>query len=641
MNTTAVDKSLEIYTQAQQVHNLKHRALLVAQALEPLKDEESIKKIAEFEDTYLRGRFSVNSLGTKLSQAGYNKLINNIPLVEGKNAQIIGKRDAQGNIKSHQLKHYFFKYCGLGKKAFYPDDDSVMDEWAQRNDTTRIVDRAVDPDSELGEKWAINPHLYLEKTKALVTSSQIFQVCAGLIAASGRRPNEIFRGKFELVEGQTHQILFVSGFAKKRGQDVQPYQISTLVNADFWLGQIKKFQQSSEVKAIFKEAFALSQEEPGQNVVIDRLTNKKINKIVKAKFQDSQILNPRPNNHGQEDYTSCSDLRSAYLCLAVERDYPGSLNRKVIAAGKLTGHLATTGDKSLSDRDLNKLGYTIGYASYYVKDNLPIPLINIPMKKVTKKAKSNVGIFEEDLAQFNSWKEAWEMTQPEALAQIVRLAKERLAMGNLEVTKADFDQLKGEFEDYKLSTQEKLNQILDAINRLPEEVGEQRRNPASAKDALGSELRQGTGNTEQVKESAQVTSPPQPQPRGNVRDWASVSKEELFGWSDEFTKPARGKGAKEARITRVVQGIFEWNDQFSAGNHKEKKVVPNTQIIRGLSGANPLDIKSWMECYNSMVLDHAHKHGLVDGKGNLDVYHNKKYQPEPHKNPEVLKNFIA
>ena len=57
MNTTAVDKSLEIYTQAQQVHNLKHRALLVAQALEPLKDEESIKKIAEFEDTYLRGRF--------------------------------------------------------------------------------------------------------------------------------------------------------------------------------------------------------------------------------------------------------------------------------------------------------------------------------------------------------------------------------------------------------------------------------------------------------------------------------------------------------------------------------------------------------------------------------------------------------
>ena len=626
MNTTAVDKSLEIYTQAQQVHNLKHRALLVAQALEPLKDEESIKKIAEFEDTYLRGRFSVNSLGTKLSQAGYNKLINNIPLVDGENAQMIGRRDAQGNIKSHQLKHYFFKYCGLGKKAFYPDDETVMDEWAQRNDTTRIVDRAVDPDSEQGEKWAINPHLYLEKTKALVTSSQIFQICAGLIAASGRRPNEIFRGKFELVEGQTHQILFVSGFAKKRGQDVQPYQISTLVNANFWLGQIKKFQQSSEVKAIFKEAFALSQEEPGQNVVIDRLTNKKINKIVKAKFQDTQILNPRPNNHGQEDYTSCSDLRSAYLCLAVERDYPGSLNRKVIAAGKLTGHLATTGDKSLSDRDLAKLGYTIGYASYYVKDNLPIPLINIPMKKVTKKAKSNVGIFEEDLAQFNRWKEAWEMTQPETLAQIVRLAKERLAMGSLEVTKVDFDQLKGEFEEYKQSTQVKLNQIIVDINRIPEEVG----------NGEG-----GTGNTEQVRESAQVSSSPQPQPRGNVRDWASVSKEELFGWSDEFTQPARGKGAKEARIARVVQGIFEWNNQFSAGNHFEKKVVPNTQIIRVLSGANPQDIKSWMECYNSMVLDHCHKHGLVDGKGNLDVYHNKKYQPEPHKNPEVLKNFIA
>ena len=645
--TKTLEQALEIYSQAKETNNLKQRAKLVAQALENLNGEGNIRQIAEEEDIYLRERFSISSLGTKLSQAGYNKLINAIPLKDGHNAQMIGKRDAQGNIKSHQLKHYFFKYCGLSKKAFYPEDETVIDEWAQRNDTTRIVDRGeINPDTEEGEKWAINPDNYLHKTQQLITSSEIFDICAGLIAASGRRPNEIFRGKFALIEGKSHTITFKSGFAKKRGEKIQPYEISTLINAEYWLKQLNKFQKSTEIKSLFSQIKNQYQDILDQNLALDRRTNKRINRIVKANFQDTEILNPRPTNKGNQDLTSATDLRSAYLCLAVERDYSGSLNRKIIAAGKLTGHLAIAQGKSLSDRDLSKLGYTIGYTSYYIKNNQPVPLINIPVKRDKKQPNRAIRIHREDLKQVNTWKDTWEMNQADTIAQVVKLAKERLEMGNVsEVTSQDFEQLKAEFEAYKQATEQKLNKILETVNNLSiqalqNQASQQGQNLPNQQDQSAQHLQNQQDQLAQNLVNQQSFSY-KPKPRENTRDWESVSKEELFGWSDEFTKPARGKGAKEARIARVVQGIFEWNNQFPHDAHFEKKVVPNTQIIRGLSGANPQDIKEWLQMYNSMVLDHAHKHGLINSDGSLDVYHNRKAKPEPHVTPDLLKNFIV
>ncbi len=134
-------KSQQIYEEAKKQSNLKERAKLVVEAIRPLMSEDEIAQIASQEDKYLRNRFSVSSLGSKMSSAGYNKLIKSILLVEGKNAQKTTKLDGNGNIRAYELKHYFFKYCGLSKSKFYPDG-KIPDEWEKRNKTTRILERA-------------------------------------------------------------------------------------------------------------------------------------------------------------------------------------------------------------------------------------------------------------------------------------------------------------------------------------------------------------------------------------------------------------------------------------------------------------------------------------------------------------------
>ncbi len=182
-------KSQQIYEEAKKQSNLKERAKLVVEAIRPLMSEDEIAQIASQEDKYLRNRFSVSSLGSKMSSAGYNKLIKSILLVEGKNAQKTTKLDGR-NIRAYELKHYFFKYCGLSKSKFYPDG-KIPDEWEKRNKTTRILERAKNAQS-----YPLKPDQHIEKTYQLLENPDFAHLGAGLIAASGRRPHELFRGEF-------------------------------------------------------------------------------------------------------------------------------------------------------------------------------------------------------------------------------------------------------------------------------------------------------------------------------------------------------------------------------------------------------------------------------------------------------------
>ncbi len=62
--------------------------------------------------------------------------------------------------------------------------------------------------------------------------------------------------------------------------------------------------------------------------------------------------------------------------LAVARDVQGSMTAKSIAAAKLAGHLIEgENGQALTDADLSKLTYSIGYGAYYVPDGIKVPLI--------------------------------------------------------------------------------------------------------------------------------------------------------------------------------------------------------------------------------------------------------------------------
>ena len=102
----------------------------------------------------------------------------------------------------------------------------------------------------------------------------------------------------------------------------------------------------------------------------------------------------------------------------------------------------------------------------------------------------------------------------------------------------------------------------------------------------------------------------------------------------------RGVGSAEEKIRRSVEAVMKWNDQFSAEADKKKKVVPNSQLIRTMSGSNARLIKKWFDAHNHYILAHLSKHGLTKN-GQSDNYHNSRHQPEPHRNPEILIKLIA
>ncbi|MGC1246992.1 MAG: protelomerase family protein, partial [Spirulinaceae cyanobacterium] len=365
-------ESQQIYEKAKKLTNLRERAKLVVEAIRPLMSEDEIAQIATEEDEYLRNRYSVSSLGSKMSSAGYNKLIKSILLAEGKNAQKTTKLDAEGNVRAYELKHYFFKYCGLSKSKFYPDG-KVPDEWQKRNQSTRILERAKNAQS-----YPLKPDKHIEKTYQLLEKENFGHLGAGLIAASGRRPHELFRGEFSPIEGEQWAVMFSGQGKKRENTKVPKFAIATLVEAKYFLKKCQQFKQHQKYQKIWSSIIAKSSDKAEQNRAIDRLTNSRYNRIIDREFQS--ILTPRPNEHGENDLISATDLRSAYLCLAVARDVKGSMTAKIVAAARLAGHLIEgENGQALTDRDLSKLTYSIGYGAYYVPDEVEVPFIEAPL----------------------------------------------------------------------------------------------------------------------------------------------------------------------------------------------------------------------------------------------------------------------
>ncbi len=124
-----------------------------------------------------------------------------------------------------------------------------------------------------------------------------------------------------------------SGQGKKRENTVIPeFAIATLVEAKYFLKKSQQFKQHHEYQRIWSSIVAKTSDKAEQNIAIDRRTNKRYNRIIDKEFQS--ILTHRPNDHGENDLNSATDLRSAYLCLAVARDIQGSMTAKTIPAAK-------------------------------------------------------------------------------------------------------------------------------------------------------------------------------------------------------------------------------------------------------------------------------------------------------------------
>lgn len=558
--------AIALYESLDGITNLDRRAEICYEACRNLYDEFTIARIAKAENEYLRSRFSIATLGTKLSKHGYYRRFRSILLKDGLNAY---QEEKECGVKA--LKHIFFKHCGLSPQ-----------EWNERNESDRVVSR-------LSNAQSINPGEAIEKMTELVESDNHWEVAAALIAATGRRPHEIVaRAKFT-ADGDYH--LTFEGQGKKRGEK-PVFRIASLIPAEMVVSALARFRNSPDVQGVLKEARTANPRDlVRQNDEIDRRTNGSINRIIRREF--ASVV---PARHGERD-DNCKAMRAAYCAIATRRDLPnGSIGEQMLYASRLLGHFVS---EEPSDRELAHIVTTIGYSDYRVNGEVPYP----PMpEKIPYKELPTIRVSLDAKTQIAEWSELWNCSLHEVADRLVQAMREKLARPAIAIEESQENSEMPQFID-----DTRINDMQAQIDQLTQLV-ESLVSGQASKEA-DDDVEQQTVTAPKAK-----TVSPKRQP---TRDWSEVSKDELFGLG-EFQKPARGNGASDERIARAAQAIVTYNDQFPADEMAAKKWSLDAFAVRQLSGCNGQIVARWFAEHHGMVADHNQKHGLVSQFHNRD-----------------------
>jgi hypothetical protein len=401
------------------------------------------------------------------------------------------------------------------------------------------------------------------------------------------------------------------GQGKKRG-DEPAFEISILIPVDIFLKAFRKFRSNPEVKEVLKTA---KSEAPGdtskQNRIVDKLTNKRLNRIVKREF--AAILPPRveAEQQSEEDEANINNtaLKAAYLAIATKRDCEGSPARQMLFASKLAGHFidVDSSDQAAMKRIDSKLRHlvtTLGYMSYHVKGN--VPFFKRQQPTTSYKNLASVRVFPSDKHRLDEWQELWGMTnQADVMSKVFELAHQALTTPSQpieqEVTEpmntTAVKELEAKLEVYQQQTEQKFNQVLQLL---------QNQSSQQVTGAIASEQQPQIEQPKQVEKR---------KPKQPSRDWESVSKAELFGEGDN--NPAKGAGATEERISRAIKAIMMWNDQFPHDQNSERKWSINNRAVRDLAGVNGIAVKEYLESHSLLISDHNIKHGIAN------EYHNR------------------
>jgi hypothetical protein len=367
---------------------MSDRGLALFDLLKDCKDIEALQEIGTIEGEYLRGRFSVASLGTQLSKAKYHKLFNSLELIQGENAVTVAKQDG-----STVLQHAFLEKCSL-----------TPEEWFERNESDRVSQR-------LENAHELQPAAILEKAEALIGSNDWREVAVGLLIATGRRPHEIVaRAKFAAIAGDDWHVSF-SGQGKKRGENPE-FPIATLLPAAKCRSALNTLRRDPHLKNVIAEAKAAG-DVVAQNAAIDSRTNKILNRTVAT-----ELTNLIPIREGDKN-ENCKSLRAAYLAIATERDCSGSIGQKMLHAAKLAGHVIE-GEK-MSDGDLAHIVTTLGYSDYFCS--------HVPFPEMSHEKQQSIKAYQGDLEQIDAWKELWnESSRASTIAIVIELARKQLAV---------------------------------------------------------------------------------------------------------------------------------------------------------------------------------------------------------------------
>lgn len=612
----------------------------VEQLFQATKDLQSLEEIKPYCDDFNQWikdntNYSIKSLGTVLSRAGFYKKFNSLPLEPGKNAELVPKHDAEGNITGNQLKHYVLLLCGLKEE-----------EWKERNETTRVSDRLTNVDEDGNTGIEIDPDTYLEVTEKLLASDDPHELAVGLIAATGRRTHEILaRGEFTPIDGESYQAMF-EGQGKKRGQK-PVFKISTLFGASYIIERLAQLRKDANLKQLLKE---VSSEFPRditvQNKAIEDRRGNSLRRVVQKYFGGKDSDEPVLNFRDGQEQNDCKGLRAACACLVTERDCRGSLGAKMYFAACFLGHI-TPGDK-LSDSDLKHIATTLGYSDYYTTKPVGFPG-DLPREKL-----ANVRVKSSDLeairylqgqleapnhqsvvsALIESYNKGLDTaTLPESaqqkLAQSEAQVKQLQETNNqLEAQVKQLQEANNQLEAQVKQLQETNNQLEGAKNQLQKE-----------KDVMETSAPQPQTVTLNVTEldswlekkviemvskltlggalsaPATIVTPAKVAPPKEEIDWQAKTDAEVWG--------SKTPGAAVEKIRRSYLAICLYNDTVATG--EGDRLAITNQALRDLSGCNGLLIRDWIEQHKDEVISHNAKFGMENKKdpSNPASYANK------------------
>jgi hypothetical protein len=561
---------------------LSQRAIELYELLKDCQDIELLQEIGDLEGEYLRSRYSLNSLGTKLSNSDYYKLFNRLPLKQDHNAVAVPKRD--GSIA---LKHAFINRCGL-----------TAIDWIDRNESDR-VSRRLDSGREL------QPAEILQKAAALLGSKDWRDVAVGLIVATGRRPHEIVaRAKFEQIEGDDWHVTF-SGQGKKRGES-PVFPIATLLPASACRSALARLRREPRLKEVIRIARAENPKNiPAQNRAIDSKTNQILNRVVRSELNDLIPIREGDKNE------NCKSLRAAYLAMATERDCSGSMGQKMLHAAKLAGHVIEA--ENAHDGDLAHIVTTLGYSDYFCS-GVPFPQVSPAAAPATKSVKATEAAAE----QIDQWCELWatdgvKLARHEVLDRVIDLARRQLEQpaaaevtaaeatpaAEVEITTTEAEAMHA--EDSRIDRLEALVlQLIDnraaatvtpAAEATPAEV-------VPAAEAVAVEVTPATKASTKAEKNAEAAA-----------KFEDMPYSELVG--------VKGHGVSFARCQRVYAAAQKFNEQYP---DPEMKIAINKSLIRAVDGCNNATAAAWLDHFAGDIADYHEAHAIID-----PAFHNRKH----------------
>ena len=552
MSQALKDKLLELYEQVKDTRSLEE----IEAATTPVRDWIDNQN------------WALATRGKNLSQAGLNKIFNQLPLEDGKNAVQIAKHDRNGNIKGYQLRHYAIHLLQL-----------TPDDWNKVNsaNSQKVKDRL----TQKGEGTAIHPEKYLQVLGELITKSDPYLVAIGLAGVTGRRPTEIVcRGVFE-VSGE-YQLLFKEGLLKQKGCQTKPFNFPTLYPAKFVMERLNFLRKDQAIKEKIKQ---IQLQFPNDEIAQNKSISDRIGRTIRGQVAGLLKNNAIELRLGDDD-TNQKALRAAYACLAVNRDSWGSVGKMQMECARILGHL-------LEGDSIENVVTTLGYLDYYIPRGLTVPFPKIPVFD-TKTV--NVRVYAESRELVNTLKQDDE-TQQDTFKRLIETAQqaEKLEQALLDAKK-EIEKLKSELSDKNTQqkTEDKMN--TSEIKALIKEcLAEMNVAPESIETTTAPV--QDTEATEQDNQAENELIP-------NDKLWA-------------------GRKHPEEKIRRSFLALIEWNNTFAPSN--AERLAVTTQSLRALSGCNGLMVSEWMQAHSDEILSHHSKYAMLNPKDPqaLTTYFNK------------------